>query len=138
MDIDNYKVIGSKKSAYKLILFCLCSVVWGLAQSSLSSYITGCYGEIGLCTLEQINLTLMLTPLSHLPQLFFAIFILVYSVKVLIELKLPPKGFGFPFSIDKVIKRDHYTFGITGVTLSFFVIIAIVKNIYDVFSITNI
>ena len=64
METDSYKVIGSKKAVNKLIWFWLCSAVWYLSQSPLSSFITGCYGDIRSCTSEQINLTLMLTPLN--------------------------------------------------------------------------
>ena len=138
MEIESYKVQGSKSSSKKLVYYFLFSGIWYLIQSPMQKYVTGCHTELSQCTHEQVNLTLKLIPFGNLPLALFSLFIVYYSLKVLINQKLPPNGHEFPFTINKVIKRDHYTFGFSGIILGVITILAILKHAYDLYSLTNI
>ena len=138
MNMEGYKVEGSKQALNKLIYYWLFISVWYFLQSPLHAQITGCSVGNDACTQEQIYMTLKLQSFSHLPMTLFFIYIGYYSLKVLKQKCIPPKGHALPFSIPVVTKRDHYTFGISGIVIALIAIASFIKVVYYAFSITSI
>lgn len=136
--MEHYKVEGNKVAARKFIYFWLFSAAWYFLQMPFHSLVTGCSGNYSACTTGQLNTILRLQSFDYLPITLFCAYLGYYSVKVIIQKRIPPSGNGFPFTIPKVIERDHYIFGVTGIILAIVVLFLFVRNIYYAFKITSI
>ncbi len=138
MNSEEYKVEGNKTAANKLAFMFLFISAWPFILYILHPVIVDCSLEFDTCSIEQIYTNLYFQTLAPLPFAILLAYIGYYSLKVLLQKQIPPKGNSFPYTINRVIYRDHYTFGITGVTVASLSIYAVINHVYSIISITNI
>lgn len=135
---EEYSVVGNKSSAKKLAYIFIVMTLWPLVLYLLQSTLVDCSLEFSTCDKEQIYAVLYLQVFAPLPATLFFSYLGYYSLKVLAQKQIPPKGNGFPYTINRVIYRDHYTFGITGIIISLLSIYAFAENVYFTIRFTSI
>ena len=138
MNRDEYEVEGNKATAKRLVYIYIFITVWPLILYLLQSVLMDCSLEFSSCTKEQIYTVFYIQAFAPLPAVLFLSYLGYYSLKVLAQKQIPPKGHTFPYSISKVLYRDHYTFGITGVILALLAIYILIDNVYFTIRITSI
>ena len=138
MNKEEYKVEGNKATAKRLNYVWSFIVAWPFLLLFCQYAFVDCSLEASSCSTEQIYTIFYIQTFAPLPFVILVSYIGYYSLKVLKQKQIPPKGLTFPYTIPRVTYRDHYTFGITGVILSVLVIYAFVDSVYLTYNITSI
>ena len=135
---EEYKVTGSRASLLKLVALWMIWVVWRLAQSPVLDSIVGCSATKSECTEEQLKEYIWFQAFWDIPFVLFILFIGWYCLKIIVGKKIPPNGYNFPITINKVKYRDHYTLGALGLAFITFYMYVFLMGIYRAYVLSSI